>query len=189
MRATKRLPPVPTHILAVCFDFGDTLVDEATEVKDASLTSLRGELIPGAGELLHELRARDYRLALVADGRPGTYVNVLNQHGLYGLFQAFAISELLGTLKPDSRMFTHALDQLGIQPPAYGRTLMVGNRLERDVKGANQLGMISVWMDWSPRYAKVPADPGEQPQFTIRQPLELLAVLERLEAAASPGRA
>jgi putative hydrolase of the HAD superfamily len=180
---------MPPHILAVCFDFGDTLVDEATEVKDATLTSLRGELIPGAGELLHELRRRGYRLGLVADGRPGTYFNVLTQHGLYGLFDGFAISELLGTLKPDRRMFTHALEQLGIQPVDYGRTVMVGNRLDRDVKGANRLGMVSVWMDWSPRQAKLPADASEQPRFTIHLPLELLGVLEELEAADKGGPA
>jgi putative hydrolase of the HAD superfamily len=64
---------------------------------------------------------------------------------------------------------------------------MVGNRLERDVKGANELGMISVWMDWSPRYAKSPSDASEKPQFTIHQPLDLLNVLDALEAAAGPG--
>jgi putative hydrolase of the HAD superfamily len=178
---------MPPHILAVCFDFGDTLVDENSEVKDATLTSLRGELIPGTAELLQELRSRTYRLALVADGRPGTYTNVLQQHGLYEMFEAFAISELLGTLKPDRRMFTHALQALAIEPPDYPRTVMVGNRLERDVKGANELGMISVWMDWSPRYAKSPSDASEKPQFTIHQPLDLLNVLDALEAAAGPG--
>ncbi len=176
---------MPPHILAVCFDFGDTLVDEASEVKDETLTSLRGELIPGAGELLHELKRRGYRLALVADGRPGTYANVLTQHGLHELFEAFAISELLETAKPDERMFTHALQAMGIAPADYGRTVMVGNRLERDVKGANRVGMISVWLDWSSRYAKQPADASERPAFTIRQLLDLLPVLEGLEAAAS----
>jgi len=175
---------MPPHILAVCFDFGDTLVDEDSEIKDASLTSLQGELIPGTAELLQELKSRGYRLALVADGRPGTYTNVLQQHGLYEMFEAFAISELLGTLKPDRRMFTHALQALAIEPRDYPRTVMVGNRLERDVKGANELGMISVWMDWSPRYAKAPADASERPQFTIHLPGELLQVLDQLERLA-----
>jgi hypothetical protein len=46
------------HILAICFDFGDTLADEGTEVKDDTLTTLRAELIPGAGELVRELKRR-----------------------------------------------------------------------------------------------------------------------------------
>ncbi len=169
------------QLLAVCLDFGDTLADEATEVKDETLTTLRAELIPGAGQLVRQLKQRGYLLALVADGRPGTYVNVLSQHGLYDLFDAFAISEHLGVEKPAARMFTHALDQLGISPSEYGRTMMVGNNLRRDIKGANQLGMVSVWLDWAPRRAKVPADESERPRYTIKTPLELLEVIDDIK--------
>jgi len=177
------------HLLAICFDFGDTLVDEATEVKDETLTTLRAELIPGAGEVVRELKRQDYKLALVADGPAGTYHNVLTQHNLYHLFDAFAISEQLGVEKPDPRMFIHALDQLGIAGEDYGRTVMVGNYLERDIKGANQVGMISVWLDWAPRRPKVPADPTEVPQHTIKIPLDLLSLIEILEQeqAANTG--
>jgi FMN phosphatase YigB (HAD superfamily) len=170
-----------TYLLAICFDFGDTLVDEATEVKDQTLTTLCGELIPGAGELVRELKRRGYKLALIADGRAGTYYNVLTQHSLYDLFDTFAISEQLGVEKPDSRMFIHALDHLGIAREDYKRTVMVGNYLERDIKGANQLGMISVWLDWAPRRPKVPAYASQVPQFTIKMPLDLLSLIEALE--------
>jgi len=170
-----------TYLLAICFDFGDTLADEATEVKDETLTTLRAELIPGADQVVRELKRRGYRLALVADGRAGTYYNVLTQHGLYDLFDVFAISEQLGAEKPDPRMFVHALDQLGIARADYGRTVMVGNHLERDIKGANQVGMISVWLDWAPRRSKVPADTLEVPQYTIKAPLDLLPLIEALE--------
>lgn len=172
------------RILAVCFDFGDTLADEATEVKDEMLTTLKADLLPGAGELLVELKSRGYPLALVADGRPGTYRNVLRQHNLYDLFDAFAISEELGVEKPDRRMFIHALEQLGIPPAKYGRTVMVGNHLGRDVKGANQLDMISVWIDWAPRRSKVPSDESEQPRYTIKEPRQLLELMATLEGTA-----
>jgi putative hydrolase of the HAD superfamily len=173
------------HLLAICFDFGDTLADETTEVKDETNTTLRAELIPGAAELVRALKARGYRLALVADGRPNTYTNVLTQHGLYALFDAFAISEQVGVEKPDPRIFVHALTALGIKPEDYGRAIMVGNYLERDIKGANKLGMISVWLDWAPRRPKVAADPSEEPRYTIKQPLDLLPILEQLEWRAN----
>jgi putative hydrolase of the HAD superfamily len=177
---------VNRHIVAICFDFGDTLADEATEVKDKSLTTLHADLIPGAAETVRELKRRGYRLALVADGRPGTYANVLAQHGLYDLFDAYAISEHLGVEKPDERMFVHALEQLGVAPDAYERTIMVGNYLARDIKGANRVGMISVWLDWAPRRPKTPADETEVPRFTIHEPAELLDLIDRLEAEAAP---
>lgn len=176
MAPRDSLPHTPR---AIFFDFGDTLCDEATEVKDETLTTLRAELIPGAAQLLRELKERGIPLALVADGRPGTYRNVLSQHGLYDLFDAFAISEELGCEKPDPRLFEHALQQLGIGPEEYGRVLMVGNNLARDVKGANRLGLVSVWLDWAPRRAKVPADAWERPRYTIKEPLQLLELLNR----------
>ncbi|MBS1252119.1 MAG: hypothetical protein MAG451_01155 [Anaerolineales bacterium] len=83
----------------------------------------------------------------------------------------------------------HALDQLEIAEADYGRVVMVGNNLARDIRGANQLGMMSVWLDWAPRRRKVPADELEVPQYTIEEPLELLSVIETLERehAASAG--
>ena len=169
------------YILAICFDFGDTLVDEGSEVKDDTLTTLSGDLIPGADRVVRELKRRGYPLALVADGKANSYYNVLTQHGLYGLFDAFAVSEQLGVEKPHPRMFVHALEQLGIAREAYGRTVMVGNYLSRDVKGANEVGLVSVWLDWAPRRPKVPADPSEVPQYTIKTPLDLLPLIEGLE--------
>ena len=52
------------YLLALCFDFGDTLVDEATEVKDETLVTLRAELIPGAGQLVRLLKEQGYKTGL-----------------------------------------------------------------------------------------------------------------------------
>ncbi len=78
-------------------------------------------------------------------------------------------------------MFVTALDALGVDEADYGRTVMVGNRLDRDVGGANHLGMISVWIDWSGRYASAPQHKIEVPDHTIHVPMELLEVMEELE--------
>ncbi len=173
---------MPNKILAVCLDCGDTLIDEATEIKeDNHEVTVRADLIPGAGELVRQLKQRGYRLALVADGPVATFANCLGPYGLYDLFDCHAISENLGVQKPHPTMFQHALDCLGIAPADYGKVVMLGNNLARDVCGANACGMISVWLDWSPRRPKVLAHAGEQPQFTIKSPLELLEVLDQLE--------
>jgi len=158
----------------ILFDCGDTLIDEATQVFNGNEYALTAELIPGAGELLHELKRRGHRLALVADGPAQTFHNLLGGRGLYDLFEAHAISGELGVCKPHPLMFRTALDALGVPPQEYGQVMMVGNNLERDVKGANELGLISVWIDWAPRRSKVPADASEIPQITIKLPLELL---------------
>jgi HAD superfamily hydrolase (TIGR01549 family) len=168
-------------ILAVCLDCGDTLIDESTEVKTKGDISLGASLIPGADELLHELKHRQYPLALVADGPVVTFENNLGPYRLYELFDAYAISETVGVSKPNPRIFHTALRQLGITAEEYSQVVMVGNNLGCDVKGANNLGIVSVWLDWAPRRAKLPADTSEQPQFTIKKPLDLLGVIEELE--------
>lgn len=87
----------------------------------------------------------------------------------------------VGVPKPDPRIFQHVLDKLAIRQEDYHRVVMVGNHLTRDIKGANQLGLISVWLNWAPRRLKVPADESEVPQYTIKTPLELLSVIESIE--------
>ncbi len=169
-------------ILAICLDCGDTLVDEATEVKDELEVSQKADLIPGANELVRELKKRGYPLALVADGPTGTFINNLTPHGIYALFDVYAISDQVGVSKPDPLIFKHAMNQLGIDAKDYGKVVMVGNHLGRDVKGANDLGMISVWLDWSPRRHKIPVDETEIPRYTIKLPMDLLKIMDELEA-------
>ncbi len=172
---------LPHKIRAVFFDSGDTIVDEGTEIKDANLVVQTASLIPGAAETVKALKDMGYPLALVADGPAGTFYNVLGHYGLLPLFDALAISGLVGVEKPDPRMFLYALEKLNIPSAAYGQVLMVGNHLARDIKGANQLGLLSVWLDWAPRRPKVPAEPSEQPCYTIKAPLELLNLVAHLE--------
>ena len=184
---TQFPPRSQHHIQAICLDSGDTLVDEGTEVKDENQVVQRADLIPGAADLIHELKRRGYRLALVADGPGDTFGNILKQHGLYDSFDTFAISGNVGVAKPDPLMFHTALKALAIPETHYSQVVMVGNNLSRDIKGANNLGLISVWIDWSPRRSKIPADSSEIPQYTIKQPLDLLAVLEEIEIKLRTG--
>jgi len=170
-----------TNLRAIFVDCGDTLIDESTELKTPEGVSLGAELIPGAGDLMHQLKQRGYPLALVADGFAESFINNLRPQDVYQVFDVYAVSEILGIEKPHPDIFNYALNQLHIDPADYGKVLMFGNNLERDIKGANLLGLISVWLDWSPRRSKIPADDSEVPQFTIKQPLELLNIIDLLE--------
>ena len=170
------------NILAICLDCGDTLANERTEVKNENGVTLKADLIPGAAEMVQTIKQLSYPLALVADGPTGTFQNILTQHQLYNYFDVFAISEQVGVLKPNAKMFTTALDQLGIQKENYHRVIMVGNNLERDIKGANALGLISVFLSWSDKRTHIPADETENPQHTIQTPLELITLIEKLES-------
>ncbi len=169
-------------IAALLFDLGDVIMQETTEVKDAELNTLRAELVDGMGDALRALKARGYKFGLVADTRPKTAWNVLHQHDLGVLFDTLAISEEVGCEKPDPRIFRAALDALNIAPAEYARVAMVGNRLARDVRGANDLGLISIYFHWNERYAHE-AD-GSRPTYEVGTARELVALIDRLEQRA-----
>jgi FMN phosphatase YigB (HAD superfamily) len=169
------------HIMALLFDLGDTLMVEESEVKDAEGTTLRADLIPGVAEALHWFKERGYGLALVADSRPNTPANVLRQHGLYHLFDCLAISEVVGVEKPDRPIFQAALEALGIPESDYNRVAMVGNNLERDVVGANRLGLISIFFHGNDRRRSRPLTAEEEPRYKVSSAQELVSLIARLD--------
>lgn len=77
----------PNKILAVCLDCGNTLIDEATELKTDGDVSLKADLIPGAAQLVRLLKLRPFALALVVDDPVATFENNLKPHDLYRLFE------------------------------------------------------------------------------------------------------
>jgi HAD superfamily hydrolase (TIGR01549 family) len=173
-RLTMRNKPI------LFFDCGDTIIDEGTEVKDETGVSTDAQLIPGGDVLIRTLGAEGYTMALVADGYADTFKNLLGKYDLYKYFSAFSISEDVGVDKPDARMFQKALEDLQIPREEWGNVWMIGNNLERDIRGANQLGLVSVWLDWAPRRSKTPADKWEVPDHTITMPLEVLDLLKQV---------
>ena len=169
------------HLAALLLDIGDTIMIEESEVKDAEETTLQADLIPGMAEALRQFKAQGHRLAIVADSRPDTPPNVLRQHGLLDLFETLSISKVVGAVKPDPRLFLAALDAMNIPESDYHRVVMVGNNLERDMVGANRLGLISVFLHWNERRRTQPLTEEEQPRYTVQSAQELTCLITRLD--------
>ncbi|QQR35418.1 HAD hydrolase-like protein [Devosia oryziradicis] len=172
---------------AVFLDSGDTLVNEATEKLDAEGYVTEARLIPGALEMVRMLASEGYRIVLVADGQVRSFDTVLGDHGITPHFHARVISETAGCEKPDRRMFDQAMAAAGLSADDAGLIVMVGNHLERDIGGANQLGIVSIWQNWSKKRSHIPENAQQVPDYTIRSPGELpqlLADIERQMARA-----
>ena len=169
--------------LILFIDSGDTLVDEGSECRAAGSEVVeRAQLTEGAKEAILLLKKEGFTIALVADGIRESFENVYRQHGLRDAFDVWAVPEEVGEEKPSPRMFRAAMDALGLQDADKGRILMAGNNLKRDILGANRFGITSVLMSWSPRYCMTPEGPEEEPDYTVRTPGELAALLLRLDA-------
>jgi HAD superfamily hydrolase (TIGR01549 family) len=110
------------------------------------------KLWPGALELLVALRERGLKLGLVTNGFAETHREKLVLLNLEEAFDEIFIADEIGMIKPDPRLFRLACERLGAEPAA---SAMVGDRYERDVRGAHEVGLYTVWLNV--RDEKVPA--------------------------------
>jgi FMN phosphatase YigB (HAD superfamily) len=166
--------------LIVFLDCGDTIIDEGTEIRDDHDIVIQANVIPGADTMVKTLAERGYTLAIVADGNAQSFKNILTQNGLYDYFTTMVYSETVKASKPSPRMFKAAIGALDLSEQDCSRIVMVGNNLSRDVKGANAMGITSIFLSWTPRYPKLHADESEIPDYTINHPLELIDLVEKL---------
>lgn len=101
-------------------------------------------LFPGALDLLTQLRAAGKKLGLVTNGVSETHNEKIALLELSDRFDAIFLADETGMVKPDPRLFAHACERLGSRP---GTTAMVGDRYERDIAGAREAGLFTIWMN------------------------------------------
>lgn len=100
-------------------------------------------LLDFAAEVVETL-ARSYRLGVVSNYPHGPVVAAsLERFGLRKYFQAIVVSSDTGWMKPHEECYQPALAALPAPP---GKTLMVGDDLRNDVKGAKALGLHTAWI-------------------------------------------
>ena len=126
---------------------------------------------PEVDELLRALAG--YRLGIVTNGVPDLQRDKLEGFGLADRFQAIAVSGELDIGKPDRGIFAHICKELNVEPSAC---VMVGDNPERDVAGAANVGMKSVWVERGFK-AKDPQHPAD---LEVSNLLQMLPWLESL---------
>lgn len=167
--------------LIIFTDSGDTIIDEGTQVFDERGIVTEAGFIPGAGEVLKQLKEEGYRIALVADGEWESFQNVYKKNGLGYCFEEWIVSEVVGEQKPARSMFDTAMEKMKLKEADKPFIVMIGNNLKKDVAGANRYGITSVWLDWSPRYFHSAEEPDWQPDYTVKTPQELKSLIGELE--------
>jgi putative hydrolase of the HAD superfamily len=101
-------------------------------------------LFPGATDLLGSLRARGKRLGLVTNGLSETHREKIAFLRISEFFDAVFLADEVGMVKPDPLLFAHACRTLGSSP---ARGAMVGDRYDRDISGALEAGLFTVWLN------------------------------------------
>lgn len=100
-------------------------------------------LLDFAGEVVEKLAA-SYRLGIVSNYPHGPVVEAsLERFGLRKYFDTIVVSSETGWMKPHAECYLPALSALPAPP---GKTLMVGDDLRNDIKGAKALGLHTAWI-------------------------------------------
>ena len=102
------------------------------------------ELFPGTLDMLRTLRERGKRLGLLTNGFSETHREKIALLQVGELFDAIFIADEVGMIKPDPLLFAHACTTLG-SAPMHGA--MVGDRYDRDIRGALDAGLYTIWFN------------------------------------------
>ena len=103
----------------------------------------KSAVFPYTHEVLDYLKPK-YRLHLITNGFNDIQALKLAASNLAHYFEEVITSEHSGHLKPDPRMFAHALARTGA---AAAESLMIGDNLECDVLGAYNAGIDQVYFN------------------------------------------
>lgn len=164
-------------IKGILFDLGDTIVIEGSST---SLLDPQAKLVPHAKEVISSL-SQQYRLAVVSNTFVSTKREVkmaLHNLGLDQYFDAIVTSVDVGYEKPHEEIFRVALQELGLRPP---EVVMVGDRIEKDVVGANRIGIASILCKWNDRYSEQIKGEMEKPTYSIHSLKELPQILSEMK--------
>ena len=127
---------------------------------------------PQARSLLERLAER-YKLGVIANQPPGTPER-LAQYGMARYFDVCVASGDVRVSKPDAAIFHMALEQAGC---VAAESVMIGDRLDNDIRPAKALGFQSVRILQGPGRLQQPRDDAETPNATVADLDELAELL------------
>ena len=117
---------------------------------------------------------------LVADGLVESFDNIYRQHEMETYFEVRAISETVGVCKPAGEMFKTAMEKMNLEEADKKYIIMIGNNLERDIVGANRMGITSVLAGYSHEVEEFDEEE-ETPDYVVCDPSEIPALIEMLD--------
>lgn len=106
-------------------------------------TTVKTELFPNAKPVIREL-CEKYKLHIITNGFNELQYLKINNSGLSECFTEIITSEDAGALKPSPKIFKFALEKTGAKKE---NSILIGDDLEADIKGAIDFGIKSVFFN------------------------------------------
>jgi len=118
-------------------------------------------LVDGAEEVLKFFKEKNLKIGLISNTifPERFHLRELKRFGLYPYFYVYFFSSSVGFRKPHPKIFQLALEKLEVDP---SQAVFVGDRLEEDVGGAQNVGMKGILKYRQGRDYTLPITPDAQ---------------------------
>ena len=126
----------------LCLEMSDRFLDAC---------SSKPGVVDGAHELMEHLMRRGYRMHMCSNGFHEVQYKKLDACGMRHYFQTVILSEDAGANKPSPAFFEYALRQTGANAAT---TLMIGDNLQTDIRGAMAVGIDALFFNRYPEHEK-----------------------------------
>jgi putative hydrolase of the HAD superfamily len=120
---------------------------------------------------LHDLRVRGWKIAIVTNGSRSQQAKIAAA-GLSTIVDGWAISEVVGSRKPELAIFRAAADFCG---STLDGAWMVGDSAQADIAGAIVCGLRSVWISRGRAWAETDYEPDAIAETVAEAVVHILA--------------
>jgi HAD superfamily hydrolase (TIGR01549 family) len=162
----------PRLVKRVVEQFTDRPAGQASILREARYRKELEEPYPETRGLLAALAPR-YQIGIIANQSAGTEAR-LKSYGLAPYISLCLSSGEVGLSKPDPEFFWLALGQAQCEP---AQAVMIGDRLDNDIRPAKLLGCRTVRVLQGFARVQAPRDAKDEPDHTVRDLSEIAALL------------
>lgn len=146
--------------------------DNVEIIKDIIKDKNESELYEDVYDSLIELKAQGLKLVTISNDYCWNKEK-LNKYGISQFFDLEAYSYELGKIKPDPGIFKYVQKKLNLKSCEI---IHIGDSFNSDIKGANQVGWTSIYIDRDEKSV----DSYIVPNYTIKKTNELIPIITQL---------
>lgn len=133
------------------FGFKEPLLANDLEDDFMEICPKKPHVLPNSFELLDYLKPK-YELHIITNGFKGSTQFKMSNSGLMPYFKEIITSECIGITKPRAEIFEYSLQQAGASKE---ESVMIGDNLDTDIKGAKNAGLDHIYFNPSERKHKI----------------------------------
>lgn len=135
-------------------------------------------LFPNATTLLKWLHESGRKIIIVSDGNAHVRIEKIHALRISEYVDYLVSSEEAGVGKPAEQPFLMALNKAKIRPE---EAIMIGNKANADIYGANKVGIITIQTEMNHDPADKPKSEEETPRYTVNDLMKVQDIIEYLE--------